>query len=222
MANKIAQGSALGLHYEIYDRTGVVDQSDTRSETQVEGSVSGGGSYGGYTAPVVGSVSSTTTRYQNIFLTDDEGKEHVIELQNFLVPVRAGQRLTIFLLTHGKHDFGSYFKAFNRNTKEIFNHPKAIRSEMYPWRTFLILLGVMILLIFFNVNGEQGTSFVEALFYTGIGSLIVGAPLWLIGWVVSYVRALAVSRNPDFKAYVGCLRQGQEICQPHFEGSAHA
>ena len=78
MAMKIAEGRALGLNYRIYDRTGVVDQSDTRSETEVEGSVSGGWGAGGYTAPVIGSVSSKTTRFQNIYLTDDEGKEHNI------------------------------------------------------------------------------------------------------------------------------------------------
>ena len=221
MAKQIATGSSLGLHYEIYDRTGMVDQSETRSETEVEGSVSGGGGFGGYTAPVVGSTTSRTTRFQNIFLTDDEGKEHAVELTNFLVTCRPGQKLTMFLLTHGKHERGSYFKALNRNTRETFDHPKAIRSEMYPWRSFLIAMGVLVVLFFINLSAEAGTSSGEALFYTAVATLIVGAPVWFIGWLVSAIRSMAVRKNRDFKAHLTKLNQQQVSEDPHhIEGSA--
>lgn len=221
MAKQIATGSSLGLGYKIYDRTGMVDQSETRSETEVEGSVSGGGGFGGYTAPIVGSTTSKTTRFQNIFLTDDEGKEHAVELTNFLVTCRPGQKLTMFLLNHGKHERGSYFKALNRNTHESFDYPKAIRSEMYPWRSFLIAMGMMVALFFINLNAEAGTSFGEALFFTAVATLIVGGPVWFIGWLVSYIRSMAVRNNRDFKAHLSQLNQQRVTSDPHsIEGSA--
>jgi len=222
MAKKVAEGRSLGLHYEIIDRTGVVDQSDTRSETEVEGSVSGGG-YGSYQTPVVGSVSSKTTHYQNIFLTDEDGKEHTIQLQDFLVPCRQGQRLTLFLLSHGNREYGSYFKAFNHNSREMSDHAKAIRSEMYPWRSFLIVIGLLFLIEFSGLYSEPDATVVSALFYTAIALAITGTIAWIIGWMVSFARSVVVRNNPEFKAYVGRLRHEHETDHTHhYTGSVTA
>ena len=120
MSKRIAEGKTLGSKYEIRVRTGTVNATETRSETEVTGSISGGGGYSsggtGFTSPVSGSVQSRTTRYQNLFITDDDGKEHTVELVDFLVPCKEGHKLSLFLLFTGGSDFGSYFRAYNHNT----------------------------------------------------------------------------------------------------------
>ena len=79
MSRLIAEGKTLGCMYKIYDRTGTVGHSETRSETELSGDISGGSGYSvggtGFSTPVSGSISSRTHNYQNIFLTDETGKE---------------------------------------------------------------------------------------------------------------------------------------------------
>lgn len=206
MAKKVAEGVALGLQYEIYDRTGVVTHTETRSETEVEGSISGGGGYSsggtGYQAPVSGSIASKTTRFQNIFLSDGEGKEHTIELQNFLIPCKPDHKLTMFLLTSGGKDTGSYFSAYNHNTRETYDHPKAIRSEMFPTRSFTILLVISFVLLFITMIGEPDSSFLGTLFLSALGTGLIGIPGWLIGATVGFYRSMLVRKDLAYKNYV--------------------
>ena len=70
-------GSCLRAVCTIRGIRGTVKGSDTRSETSVSGSVTGGGAYGnsGYQQSVGGQISSHTTRFQNVFLTDAEGQD---------------------------------------------------------------------------------------------------------------------------------------------------
>ena len=115
MSQEITRGNALGLSYRVYARSGTVAGTATRSETEVKGNVSGGygNSHTGYSTPVRGTISSETTNYQDIFLTDDDGVEHLIQTQNFLVPCREGQRATFFYVLSGRSVRGPYFEAYN-------------------------------------------------------------------------------------------------------------
>jgi hypothetical protein len=204
MSNKIAEGTALGARYRIHSRTGTVDSTDSRVETEVTGNVSGGGGVGGYNAPVTGSVQSKTTRYQNIYLTDDDGKEHNISLVNFEVPCRQGQKLTMLFLTAGDKESGSYFRAYNHNTREHCNHPKGVVSEMFPWKIAAIVMGVIALFVLVSAfSGDNG--FGEALFVSIIGLVIIGLIVGAIGWIFAYVRSIAVRSNPVLKSYLSSL-----------------
>lgn len=206
MANQIAEGVALGLEYEIFERIGEVSHSETRSETEVQGNIGGGGGYTsqgtGFQSPVSGQISSKTTRFQNIFLTDDEGNEHTIELENFLVPCKTGHRISLFLLTSGGSATGSYFSAYNYNTRQTYNYPKAVRSEMFPTKIFSIVLGLCFLFLFFGSVGNAGSSFWGTLFYAGFVTAVAAIPLWIIGALVGFYRSLIVRRNLNFKNYI--------------------
>lgn len=205
MSKQIAQGSALGARYRIHARTGTVDSTDTRAETEVTGNVSGGGGVGGYSAPVSGSVQSKTTRFQNIYLTDEDGVEHNIELVNFLVPCKQGHKLTMLLCTSGDSDTGSYFRAYNHNTRQHCNHPKGVISEMFPWKIAGGVLGVIGLFILFSAFTSEGNGFGEALFVSVIAIALIGLVVAAIGWVFAYVRSISVRANPVLKNYVNGL-----------------
>ncbi|MDZ7643354.1 MAG: hypothetical protein U5K76_03420 [Woeseiaceae bacterium] len=203
MSKEIANGTALGLEYHVYTRTGTVEGSDTRAETEVSGQISGGGgaSYGGtgYNAPVSGSVQSKTTRYQNIFLKDDDGVEHTIELVNFLVPCKEGQKLTLYLITPGRKDAGSYFSAYNHNSRQKYDHVKAIRTEMYPRLTVGVAIALCALYAFMSgMSGVEG-SFGNGVFAAVMGGLLAAAFFGGIGFFVSVARSMAVRRNTSLR-----------------------
>ena len=208
MSKQIAEGSALGASYKIHARTGTVDSSDVRAETEVTGNISGGGGYSaggtGYNAPVTGSIQSRTTRYQNIYLTDEDGLEHNIELVNFLVPCKQGQKLTMLFLTAGKADRGSYFRAYNHNTREHCNHPKAVVSEMFPKAIFMIAMAVVALFVLisaFTSNESVGA----ALFLSVLLLVIIGVVLAAVGWVLAYIRSIGVRSNVTLKSFINSL-----------------
>lgn len=206
MATHIAEGVALGLQYDIYDRTGHVSHSETRSETEVQGNISGGGGYSsggtGFQSPVSGNVTTKTTRYQTIFLTDGDDKEHTIELQDFLVPCKPDHKLSMLLLTAAGKDKGSYFMAYNHNTRETYKHPKAIRSEMFPTKIVSIVLAVCFVLLFFNRIGDVGTTFLGTVFNSAFITLLIGIPTWAGGAAVGFYRSMIVKKDLKLKAFL--------------------
>jgi hypothetical protein len=84
-----------GFGYELSVVTGEVKREQQRSETEISGSILGGGPTthaGGY---VRGSISSKTTRFQEIYVALPSGKEVRLDFVNFKVPCREGHRLSI-------------------------------------------------------------------------------------------------------------------------------
>jgi len=203
MPKEITSGNALGARYRIQARTGTVDSTETRAETEVTGDISGGGGYSaggtGITNPVRGSVRSKTTRYQSIFLTDEDGVEHNIQLVDFLVPCKEGHKLT--LLDIG----GEYFRAYNHNTRQHCNHPKGVVSAMFPWLVVMIAMGVLALGLLFKLFTDNSVSFGEALIMSVIILAVAGAVLGAAGWIVAWVRSLAVRSNAELKSFVNGL-----------------
>jgi hypothetical protein len=208
-AKKIASGKALGIEYHIHDRSGTIEGSETRAETEVTGSVSGGGGFShsgsGFNNPVSGSIQSKTTRYQNIYLKDEDGDEHTIELVNFVVPCKQGHKLTFFIVRSGDNKLGPYFQAFNHSTRQHYEYYKAVRSEMFPTRWFMIALGVIGTLIFLSSLAGSDSTFGGAILVTVFSLLLFGAVFWVAGSVLGAVRARAVKNNPAFKTYLASL-----------------
>jgi hypothetical protein len=209
MSKQIAEGTALGASYNIYARTGTVDSTDTRSETEVTGNVSGGGGYTsggtGFSAPVTGSIRSKTTRYQNIFLTDEDGVEHNVSLVNFLVPCKEGHKLTLLLLTSGGSDSGSYFRAYNHNTREHCNHPKAVTSEMFPWTIFMIAMAAIAAIMLFMGFSDSDSTIGGILFLTILVLVLAGLVIGAAGWILAYIRSISVRSNAALKSFVNGL-----------------
>ncbi len=202
---EITTGNALGLSYRIFARSGTVTASETRSKTEVSGSVSGGGGYSnngtGYTAPVSGSISSETTDYQDIFLTDDNGVEHLIQTENFLVPCREGQRATFFFIKSGRSQSGPYFQAYNHNSRQMYDHGKSLRSDLFPWLTTLIVLAVTGVPMFFSLLFDSEGGLGPAIFGLVIVAVVVGICMWIVGSIVAAIRATRVKADSRFRQF---------------------
>lgn len=212
LAKKIASGSVIGRDYHIHVRTGVVENSETRAETEVSGNISGGGGYssGGYgsNAPVSGSIESKTTRFQNIFLKDEDGDDHVIELVDFLIPCKEGQKLSLFIVKSGENLRGPYFRAYNHNTREHYENSKAVSSEMFPIRKLLMATGGVGALFFLGGwLGDQG-SIGAGIFSAIIAMLIGGIVFGIAGKIVAMLRGSSVRKNPEFARFVAGLASG--------------
>jgi hypothetical protein len=89
---KAYEGKKLMYKFVVYKLSGTVQSENTRSETEVSGNIYGGGTNSTYgtTAPVRGEIKSETIRYQTIFLKEDDGTEHALELKDLVVPCREG------------------------------------------------------------------------------------------------------------------------------------
>lgn len=197
IAKQIASGKTLGVEYTVHDRTGTVEGTDSRSETEVTGTVSGGHS----NLPVSGNVQSKTTNYQNVYLKDEDGDTHTIELVDFLVPCTAGHTLTFFLLKSDGRLYGEYFAAYNHDTRQHYEHYKNARSEMFPWKWLFIAIGVVGVLTFLSYVFDSQSTFGAAILLTIVAMVIAGIGLWLAGLVLGFLRSLSVKGNPAFKQY---------------------
>lgn len=208
-AKKIASGNTLGVSYTVNDRTGTIEGSETRAETEVTGNVSGGGGYSsggtGFTAPVSGSVQSKTTRYQNIYLKDEDGDDHTIDLVDFLVPCKEGHKVTFFIAKSAGRAVGPYFYAYNHNTREHYAHDRALRSELFPTMWFMIALGIIGVLAFMANMNESDSTFLGSIVLALFAMLLGGAVLWVLGSILGMIRGRAVKNNPDFKRHLAGL-----------------
>ncbi|MCR9261048.1 MAG: hypothetical protein NXH95_15090 [Pseudomonadaceae bacterium] len=217
MSKLITANRTLGISYEVRSRSGIVAGNDTRSETEVNGSISGGGSYGtsGYNAPVSGSISSTTTNYQDIYLRDEEGIEHLIQTVDFLVPCQPGQHLTFFLAIPGKSEYGKYFQVFNHNTRNTYTHNKYLRQVMFPRFSSGLVVALLGLLFFSMAFFSDDKGFGESLFIGGFGAAIGGLLMWLVGSIVAALRASRVRSDAKFKQAVQTLAADPQPNQLH-------
>jgi len=101
----IGSGSTLGVAYDVMVRTGAVTGTESRSQTEVSGSISGG----------QGTIKSETTTAQDIFLTDEDGVEFAAGLHNFRVRCKEGQDLCLLSVETKKR--GLIFHAINLSTR---------------------------------------------------------------------------------------------------------
>lgn len=76
--------------------SGVVTRENKRSEAEVKGSIQS--NHQGYTT---GSIGTTTTRFQEIFLRPKNGPEQQLEFVDFNVPCREGHHLAVVRLGRG-------------------------------------------------------------------------------------------------------------------------
>lgn len=170
---------------QLYSTTGIVASTNTRSETEITGSGGGGvpnvhpGS--SQSSPVHFNIESSTTRYQELFLIDEENKEHAYNFEDFMVPCREGNLLTVIWGIKQGKDRGPYFAAYNHDTQEIsydndilgqYCRPRLLPLILYPTLIILgIILGVYIASL---ITGGM----------TGADALIIPAVVALIGVLV--------------------------------------
>ncbi len=209
MAREITRGSALGLSYRILARTGTVSATETRSKTEVSGKVSGGysNSQTGYSTPVKGNITSETTDYQDIFLTDDDGMEHLIQTENFLVPCREGQRATFFYVLSGRSQSGPYFAAYNHHSRQTYDHGKSLRADLFPWLTTLAVSALICVPLFFSALFDDGGGLGPAVIALLIGAVMAGVLMAVVGNLLAAIRASVVRNDSRFKQFKSQLER---------------
>jgi len=210
MANEISRGSSLGLDYKISSLTGTVMETQTRSETEVTGNIRGGGGYlskgSGRISSVKGKIESETTRFQNLFLLDEEGKEHSIELNNFLIPCRAEQKLTLFSATTDSRSKGLFFSAYNHNTSEHYENDSALSDDAFPGKLYFSLLGIVALVYYLDNVFNAGHGFIYALFNTLITSILLALILWLPAHFIAGARIATITGDTEYKKFLSQIK----------------
>lgn len=112
--------------------SGRVTREQKRSEAEVSGSIQS--SHQGYTT---GSIDTTTTRFQEIFLRQKNGSEQHLEFVDFNVPCREGHHLAVVYLSRG----GKYHRDcvyHNYDTDISYYRNKHIEDLVLPKRGKLI------------------------------------------------------------------------------------
>lgn len=172
---KCHEGRKLLYKFAVSRLSGTVLGETTRSETTVSGKIYGGGTNSTYgtVAPVQGTIESETTRYQTVFLRDDDGSEHAIELVDLLVPCREGHKLTLWRL--GKD---LWVQARNQSTNQVYRYGK-LKKLLYPkvaYFTIGILFGI------YAVDLDK-SGLLGLLFAILVGLAIATIPCGLIAWM---------------------------------------
>lgn len=176
-----AQGRQVkvnGRRWEIATKTGIVHDSQVRSEL----SVSGGGGSGVVTTGPSGTfgssstapISSKTTNYQNLFLIDKDGKEHLIQTTDNLITCHPGQQLSMLFAVPVGKDSGPYFAAYNHSVDRMYYIKSGLNDITQAGLAAYIAIVVVIIGLF--------------IFYDSFYSLILSIPI-----------AVGIKKFADFK-----------------------
>ena len=139
---------------------------------------------------------------------DEDGDDHVIELVDFLIPCKEGQKLSLFIVKSGGNLRGPYFRAYNHNTREHYENTKAVSSEMFPMRKLIMATGGVGVLFFlgglFGDGGGFGNGLLSALIAMVVGGILFG----VAGKIVAMIRGSNVRKNPEFAQFLAGLASG--------------
>ena len=175
---------SIFVNYDICKLVGTVLDEKTRSETKVKGSISGGGgsvssAYGGQISPVKGTIDSKTTTYQDIFLQDTDGGEHAIELKNFIVSCRPGNKLTFCGLYGGD----VWFHAVNESTGKVYTNKEILSTHVYPVFIFIAIVIIAATVTYFTT---------ESLFIGMVIGLVVA---YIVGKTIKIIRQRSILKS---------------------------
>lgn len=172
---KAYEGKKLMYRFVVYKLSGTVQSENTRSETEVSGKIYGGGTNSTYgtTAPVQGEVKSETIRYQTIFLKEDDGTEHALELKDLVVPCREGHKLTLWRLGDDL-----FFHGKNETTNQAYTYGK-LRKLVYP-KVLYFVFGILFGIYVVDQNHTGGKYLLAVLFAILIGLAIATIPCGII------------------------------------------
>lgn len=181
---KIADGAALFKKYGLYEVTGAVEGETTRAETEVRGEIPSN------SGPFAGRIESKTTRYQTIYLKDDDGGKYAVELVDFVIPCREGHKLTV----RGA-DKRLWFDVTNHSTGQAFEDGAGLAKYAFPnLVVFGAAIGAAALTFLALLMSEGGLG--ERLFFGVIAGLILGGivfgVLWVPGRIVASMRAAQI------------------------------
>lgn len=144
--------TAGGQQYNLYWVCGKVEETGKNLETRVSGGGGGGATFGGYggTAPV--SIQSTTVVHDQIFLTDNDGKEHSFQLQSMDVACRSGNQLSVLWAIKSGGKTGPYIAVHNHTTGQSFFDKKAL-NKMFCRNGWLVVAAIVVALFLGKISG---------------------------------------------------------------------
>lgn len=160
---------ASGKIYNLYWINGIVVNQGKYATTHVSGS--GGGS-GQYQAPV--NISSSTTVHNDIFLTDNSGKEHSIQLSGFDVACREGNELSVIWAIKEGLNTGPYIAVLNHTTSQYYENKTALAGMFRPegtTRKAMKYSVIGLIALYFILSFIIGEAYAP---------IVVGALLWLV------------------------------------------
>ncbi|WP_260292783.1 hypothetical protein [Sedimenticola hydrogenitrophicus] len=174
----VYKGKKLLYKFAVYRLSGTVQSENTRSETEVSGKIYGGGTNSTYgtVAPVQGEIKSETIRYQTIFLKEDDGTEHALELVDLVVPCREGHKVTLWRL--GKD---LWFQVHNQTTNQFYTYGK-LKKLVYPKVAYFVL-GILFGIYAVDKNHTGGKYLLALLFAILIGLAIATIPCGIVAWM---------------------------------------
>jgi len=207
MNKKIAEGKTLGLKYEIYDNTGIVEQIEFSKDMLITQSPQ---EYMVH-LPTFDGGTSLPKRRQHIRL---QGDSNPIEMDGTAVADNSGQQLTLFLLTQRQGKKGTYFGSVNHSTSKTTDNPDLMRDELFPWTSFWMMLGLSLVAAFLYQLTGQDRTVLHSLLVTAFSIPAIFLPLYVIGWWVGLIRTIAVRQNREFRAYAKTLSQRMQGNSP--------
>jgi|GEM_PF-2066924 len=180
--------------FHLFKQSFMVSSTEKRTETQISGSGGGGFSYQGTGFTNVNPVTSRERIHDRLFLVDEEGNEHDIELQNWDIGCAPGHIITIvwseeepkkpFLkgmiwVEVKKFDsMGKYWAIKNENTRTtIYNEPLFKDLTRLPFALFSAVF--TLLFYFIVVKWLLGVDSLWSLIPVFLFSIIVWQKLWL-------------------------------------------
>jgi len=201
MKRKIAEGTTLGLKYQIFDNSGIVEKIEFRKD-----------------------MLYNESREANcrVKMPEFAGGLHPVELQQDIRFVGAqgsvkledqeavgnnGQQLSLFLLTHGRNQDETCFGFHNHSTQKSGDNSKTMYDQLFPWAGFWGVFGLAVAVLFTYLISQPENSFSHAFFITGFGIPLVFMPIYLLSWWIGLARTISVRKNSDFRAYAEQLRQ---------------
>ncbi|CAN5388723.1 hypothetical protein BH11BAC3_BH11BAC3_46290 [soil metagenome] len=127
--------TAGGKNYDLYWTNGLVEETGKNMETRVSG---GGGANNTNVQ-----IHSHTVIHDQIFLTDNGGKEHSFQLSGFNVACRTGNDLSVLWAIKEGKKTGPYIAVYNHSTKQGFFADGPLKRMFC--RNGWLLLGAIIL-----------------------------------------------------------------------------
>ncbi|HNR54359.1 MAG TPA: hypothetical protein PKJ19_04275 [Flavobacteriales bacterium] len=149
MNNTITGGD--GTPWTLYTFKGTVMEASKNMETRVSGGGGGGFTYRGTGGSAPVSITSTTVVHDQLFLQDEQGQEHALQLQGFNIACRTSHVLTAAWAIKQGQQRGPYFAVHNHTTDQTFYKDDEIGKMFRP--PILHLLGIVAGLFLYVVPG---------------------------------------------------------------------
>ena len=142
IARLSADGSTMrfgGKPYRIIGVTGRVLDAKKDITTEISGGGGGGTIVDGRGTITIDPIKSTTTVGDTVFIEDDDGTEHAVQLTDFDLAVRTGNRLSVKAFAPPRDDSGWIMFAYNHSTRTPYLQQDVAKRLLRPSFLWLLL-----------------------------------------------------------------------------------